>query len=67
MQEDYKAMIEWMNLAPLTPNEIRTALKYDTSEVDGMNVIWIPQGKKRIDDADVMLSDINRSFEDEQI
>lgn len=67
MQEDYKAMIEWMNLSPLTPNEIRTALKYETSDVDGMDVIWIPQGKKRIDDADIMLSDINRSFEDEQI
>lgn len=67
MQEDYKEMLEWMNLAPLTPNEIRTALKYETIEEEGMDVIWIPQGKKRIDDADVMLSDINRSFEDEQI
>ena len=63
MQEDYKAMIEWMNLSPLTPNEIRTALKYETSDVDGMDVIWIPQGKKRIDDADIMLSDMNRSFD----
>lgn len=63
MQEDYKMMVEWMNQAPLTPNEVRTALKYETIEEEGMDIVWIPQGKKRIDDESLTLEDYNKSWE----
>jgi len=50
MQEDIEKMVQWLSDAPLTPNEQRTALKYETIDDDGMNVVWMPNSKKRIDD-----------------
>jgi len=50
MQTDMKLMTEWLNMAPITPNEFRTALKYETLEDDGMDVVWLNSGKTRIDD-----------------
>lgn len=50
MQVDIAKMSEWLNNSPLTPNEIRTALKYETLSDDGMDVVWINAGKQRIDD-----------------
>ena len=64
MQEDYKMMVEWMNQAPLTPNEIRTALKYETIDVEGMDIVWVPAGKKRIDDESLTEADLNKAFND---
>ena len=63
MQEDYKLMVEWMKQAPLTPNEIRTALKYETMDIEGMDVPWIEQGRKRIDEVSVTETDITKSYE----
>jgi hypothetical protein len=58
MQEDMSKMIAWMNEAPLTPNEIREAINYETIEDDeNMNMVFISSNKKRIDDPSV--SDMN--------
>ena len=62
MQEDYAKMLEWMAKAPLTPNEIRTALKYETIEDDGMNTVWVDSGKKRIDEVGMTDEEINKAF-----
>lgn len=50
MQEDMEAMMNWLSKAPLTPNEIRTALKYDVLTDDGMDVVWVDSNKQRITD-----------------
>lgn len=50
MQADMKTLAEGLNLLPLTPNEIRFAFKYESVDQDGMDVVWINNGKKRIDD-----------------
>lgn len=63
MQEDMKAMSEWLKDAPITPNEYRKALKYDTIETEEMNVVWISNSKKRIDDVGVTSIDVQKSFE----
>lgn len=63
MQDDYKEMVEWMERAPITPNEKRTALKYETLDIDGMDAIWIDAGKKRIDDVTITESDVNKSWD----
>lgn len=63
MQEDYKAMVEWMDKAPLTPNEKRIALKYETLDIEGMDVPWIEAGKKRIDEEGITVSDVTKSYE----
>lgn len=63
MQSDYKEMIEWMNKAWLAPNEIRTALKYETSDIDGMDVPRDPNGK-RVDEITMNETDFNKSYSD---
>lgn len=50
MQADMKTQAEGLNMLPLTPNEIRTAFKYETLPDDGMDIVWIAGGKQRIDD-----------------
>jgi len=50
MQADMKTLAEGLNMIPLTPNEIRSAFKYESVDQDGMDVVWINNGKKRIDD-----------------
>lgn len=50
MQEDMVSMVDWLDKLPLTPNEMRTAFKYETLNEDGMDVVWLNSGKKRIDD-----------------
>lgn len=65
MQEDYEAMLKWMNMAPLTPNQILTALKYETSDLDGMDVPWFDSGKKRIDDIGISEDEITKAFRSE--
>jgi len=50
MQTELKQQAETLNLLPLTPNELRTAFKYETLDDDGMDVVWINSGKQRIDD-----------------
>ena len=63
MQADYKEMVEWMQKAYLSPNEIRSALKWETSDLEGMDAIWIDAGKKRIDDVTITESDVNKSWD----
>lgn len=53
MQDDMKKQAEALNMLPLTPNEIRTAFKYETKDDDGMDIVWINAGKQRIDDPSV--------------
>lgn len=50
MQTDIAEMVKWLNESPITPNEFRTVLKYETLNEDGMDVVWLPSGKQRIDD-----------------
>lgn len=64
MQEDYAKMIEWMDKAPLTPNEKRTALKYETIADEGMDTVWIASGLKRIDEVGVTMSDVEKAYRD---
>lgn len=63
MQEDFKEMLEWMNNAPITPNEIREAIKYNRLEMEGMDSVWINAGKKRVDELGLTASDINKAWE----
>jgi HK97 family phage portal protein len=65
MQEDYKEMIEWMQKAYLTPNEIRNAVKYESSDIDGMDVPRIPGGSKRIDEIEFSATDIQKAYQNE--
>lgn len=57
MQEDLNQKIEWLVKSPLTPNEIRTALKYDVLTDDGMDVVWVDSGKQRITDVSMTAFD----------
>ena len=50
MQENMTDLVDWLNKSPITPNEFRTAIKYETLPDDGMDVVWIANGKARIDD-----------------
>jgi len=59
MQSDIKDMMDWMKDAPITPNEMRTALKYETLNEDGMDVVWLATNKQRIDDVSAGVMDSN--------
>lgn len=61
MQQDYKELVEWANKAYLSPNEIRTALKYETSDIDGMDVPRDPNGK-RVDEIGISSEDVEKSY-----
>ena len=50
MQADMKTLAEGLNLLPLTPNEIRSAFKYESVDLGGRRVVKKKNGKKRIDD-----------------
>lgn len=61
MQEDMAKMIEWLDKLPMTPNEMRTAFKYETLTDDGMDIVWINSGKIRVDDVSAgMFDDANQ-------
>jgi len=62
MQEDIDRMIKWMKEAYLTPNEIRQAVKYETSDLDGMDSVWVGSGMKRIDDVGITDAEIEKAF-----
>jgi phage portal protein BeeE len=61
MQHDHKEMVEWMNKAWLKPNEIRTALKFETYDIDGMDVPRDPNGK-RVDEVGITNEDVEKSY-----
>ena len=52
-----QAKMEWLAKAPLTPNEIRYALKYDSIMDDGMDTVWIDSNKQRITDVSMTAFD----------
>lgn len=58
MQEDMSKKMDWLSKAPLTPNEIRYALKYDMLMDDGMDVVWVDSGKQRITDVSMTAFDM---------
>jgi HK97 family phage portal protein len=61
MQEDMAKMIEWLDKLPMTPNEMRTAFKYETLADDGMDTVWINNGKTRVDDVSAgMFDNVNK-------
>jgi hypothetical protein len=57
MQTDMVAMATWLNTIPVTPNEIRVAMKYETLAIDGMDMVFMPSNKVRIDDVSNNLID----------
>jgi HK97 family phage portal protein len=57
MQEDMGMKMEWLSKAPLTPNEVRYALKYDMIMEDGMDTVWIDSNKQRITDVSMTAFD----------
>ena len=57
MQEDMSKKMEWLSKAPLTPNEIRHALKYDMIVEDGMDTVWVESSKQRITDVSMTAFD----------
>lgn len=60
MQKDMAQMVDWLDKIPITPNEFRTAMKYQTLDDDGMDVVLVNSGKKRIDDlSDETFSEAN--------
>ena len=65
MQENMDKMIEWMQKAYLTPNEIRQAVKYETLEIDGMDTVWVNAGLKRIDDVGITDAELEKAFKSE--
>lgn len=50
MQTDISKMIDWMVKAPLTLNEIREAINYESMDDENLDVIYINSNLKRIDD-----------------
>jgi HK97 family phage portal protein len=57
MQEDMSKKMEWLSKAPLTPNEVRHALKYDMIMEDGMDTVWIESNKQRVTDVSMTAFD----------
>lgn len=64
MQKDMKMMVEWMDIAPLTPNEKRIALNYPEIEEEGMDEVWVDAGKRRIDEAGLSDWELDKAFGD---
>ena len=62
MQEDMGKKMEWLSKAPLTPNEVRHALKYDMIIEDGMDTVWIESNKQRITDISMSAFDAANSL-----
>lgn len=54
MQEDIKMLVDWAKDAPITNNELRALLKFDLSEEEGMDDIFISRSKIRL--AEAMIS-----------
>jgi len=57
MQGDMLKQAQALKEIYVTPNEVRTAFKYETLNEDGMDVVWIPSGMQRIDDVSANMMD----------
>lgn len=63
MQEDIVEMLKWAKDAYLTPNEIRTMVKYETlKNVENMDVPLIASNMIRIDEMGLSTADIQNAF-----
>lgn len=63
MQQDMKALVAWLNIAPITKNEIRVALKYEPIDIEEMNKIYIPMNLIPIDQEAVDTTDFNNAMD----
>jgi hypothetical protein len=57
MQTDMLALAGWLNTVPITLNEFREAMKYESLDGDGMDVVWVQNNKTRIDDISAAVVD----------
>lgn len=57
MQTDMGELVDWLNKAPLTPNERRIAINYPELLEEGMDDVWQPSTLVNIND--ITLNDIN--------
>jgi HK97 family phage portal protein len=57
MQDDLVKLWEWVKDFPMTENEKRVAFKYETLDTDGMDVVWVPNNKVRVDDVSAGMFD----------
>jgi HK97 family phage portal protein len=64
MQKDMKELAEILNSLPITKNEIREAMKYDSLPDENMNKVYIKTSEVPIDQANVSMDGIERDIED---
>lgn len=57
MQIEMAKMWEWMKDFPMTPDEQREAFKYERLGSEGMDVVWLPSNKMRVDDVSAGMFD----------
>jgi HK97 family phage portal protein len=61
MQDDMLKQAQALKEIYATPNEVRAVFKYETLPDDGMDVVWMQSGLKRIDDvSDGVMDDANK-------
>lgn len=63
MQTDMKSLSESYKDAPITKNEFRELMGFERIEgVEGMDVVWIDGGKRRIDESGISEEELNKAF-----
>lgn len=62
MQEDIATMLEWMDKLALTENEKRAAVKYETLDIENMDVPLIANNKVRIDELGLSPAELEKAF-----
>lgn len=62
MQKDIAKMMEAYKDAPITPNELREVLGFESLPDDGMDAVWINSAKRRIDEAGLSNDELDRLF-----
>ena len=63
MQEDMTLLVNWLEKAPITKNEFRTALKYETIDLPQMDMVYMPMNLIAIGEDMATQNDINKAFE----
>lgn len=59
MQEDMTELVAWLEKAPISKNEFRQAIKYETRTEPEMDKIYIPMNIMPIDGDDISEDDLN--------
>lgn len=63
MQTDMKSLIDAYKEAPITKNEFRELINYERLEdVEGMDVVWVNNGTRRIDEMGISEEELNKAF-----